>query len=151
MEIEIKIDSAYKEPKLLILTNQMSDEINAIVEKLSDRGPRLLAGFRGERLELLEPEELLRIYAAGGKVFAVTGRGEYTLRLRLYELEDRLDNSRFVRISHSEIINLKKVKSFDLGFSGTICVHMADGTFTYVSRRYVSGIKQVLGIEKRRE
>lgn len=146
MEIEIKMDSAYKEPKLLILTDKMSDEISAIIEKLSGKGPQLLAGFREERLELLEPEELLRVYAAAGKVFAVTNRGEYTLRLRLYELEDRLDRHHFVRISHSEIINLKKVKNFDLSFAGTICVHMADGAVTYVSRRYVSGIKQVLGI-----
>ena len=72
--------------------------------------------------------------------------GEYTLRLRLYEAEERLKPLRFVRISNSEIINLKKVRSFDLSFTGTICVILADGSKTYVSRRYVSKIKEVLGI-----
>ena len=64
----------------------------------------------------------------------------------MYELEDRLDKNSFVRISNSEIINLKKVKGFDLSFTGTICVKMKNGRVTYVSRRYVSKIKQVLGI-----
>ena len=80
------------------------------------------------------------------KVFAVTGSGEYILRLRLYELEQRLDKNIFVRISNSEIINLKKVQSFDLSFTGTICVKLSNGTMSYVSRRYVSRIKKILGI-----
>lgn len=42
--------------------------------------------------------------------------------------------------------NLKKVKNFDLSFSGVICVKLTDGTITYVSRRYVSKIKKILGI-----
>ena len=51
-----------------------------------------------------------------------------------------------MRISNSEIVNLKKVRGFDLSFAGTICVSLSDGSVTYVSRRYVSKIKQVLGI-----
>ena len=95
---------------------------------------------------VLDEKDILRIYAANGKVYAVLPTGEYTLRLRLYEAEERLKPSRFVRISNSEIINLKKVRSFDLSFTGTICVILADGSKTYVSRRYVSKIKEVLGI-----
>ena len=89
---------------------------------------------------------MIRIYANDKKVFAVTGEGEYVLRQRLYELEERLDGRWFVRISNSEIINLKKVGHFDLSFTGTICVKLSDGTTTYVSRRYVSKIKKILGI-----
>ena len=67
------------------------------------------------------------------------------MRARLYELEETL-KKQFVRISNSEIVNLQKVKSFDLSFTGTICVSLSDGTVTYVSRRYVSKIRQVLGL-----
>ena len=95
---------------------------------------------------MIEPQTIIRIYAASGKVFAVTEKGVYTLRLRLYELEERLNGSRFVRISNSEIINLQKVNCFDLSFTGTICVKLSDGATTYVSRRYVSKIKKILGI-----
>ena len=97
-------------------------------------------------LQVLDEQQILRIYAAGGKVYAVTPDGEFTLRLRLYEAEERLKQRQFVRISNSEIINLKKAKSFDLSFTGTICVTLSDGSKTYVSRRYVSRIREVLGI-----
>lgn len=70
----------------------------------------------------------------------------YALRLRLYELEERLSPMRFVRISNSEIINLYLVKRLDLSLSGTICMELAGGATAFVSRRYVSKIKDILGI-----
>lgn len=146
MQVEIKIDSTCEEPKIVILTDKMTDEISALVKRISEEAPQVISGFRNDTLEMLEQSKILRIYASAGKIFATTTSGEYILRLRLYELEERLDRNQFVRISNSEIINLKEVRSFDLSFTGTICVSLSDGTVTYVSRRYVKKIKQVLGI-----
>lgn len=146
MEVEIKIDSACTEPRILIITDAVTEEISSLVRKLSEDGPQLISGCRNDKVEVLEPEELVRIYANAGKVYAVTGKGEYTLRLRLYEAEERLAPRQFVRISNGEIINLKQVRHFDLSFTGTICVKLSDGTTTYVSRRYVAKIKKVLGL-----
>lgn len=146
MQIEVKIDSACKEPKIIVLTDKMTDEIRRLLKRLSEDSLQVLCGFRNETLEILDPSDIFRLYGFAGKVFAVTAKGEYTLRLRLYELEERLMQHQFVRISNSEIINLGKVTAFDLSLTGTICVSLSDGSVTYVSRRYVSKIKQVLGI-----
>ena len=89
---------------------------------------------------------MIRIYLNSGKVVAVTDKGEYILRLRLYEIEKLLLTDQFIRISNSEIINLKKVNNFDLSFTGTICVKLSNGIITYVSRRYVPKLKKILGI-----
>ena len=146
MKVEIKIDSSYTEPRILIITDVVTEEINSLVRKLSEDVPQLISGSRDDKVEVLEPEGLVRIYANAGKVYAVTGKGEYTLRLRLYEAEERLDPRQFVRISNGEIINLKQVLHFDLSFTGTICVRLSNGTTTYVSRRYVAKIKKLLGM-----
>lgn len=92
-------------------------------------------------LVYLEQTDLIQIYANSGKVFAVTNKGEYVLRLRSYETEKRLTANQFIRISNSEIINLKRVNHFDLGFTGTICVKLSNGTTTHVSGRYVPKLK----------
>lgn len=146
MQVEIKIDPSQPEPKVIITAASMTEEVNRIVRRLSEVIPQVISGTRDGKLEVLEPEELIRVYAASGKVFAVTGKGEYTLRLRLYELEERLSPHQFIRISNSEIIHLKKVVNFNLSFAGTIYVKLSNGTVTYVSRRYVSKIKKILGI-----
>ena len=77
---------------------------------------------------------------------AVTERGEFALRMRLYEAERRLEGGAFARISNAELVNLDNVRSFDLRLSGTILVRLRDGDTTYVSRRYVAQIKRTLGL-----
>ena len=110
MQIEIKIDHSCKEAKVIVVTDKMTDEINALVKKLAQDTPQLLAGLQGDILKILDQPDIIRLYATNGKVYAETEEGEYQLRLRLYELEERLDKDNFVRISNSEIINLKRVK-----------------------------------------
>ena len=146
MQVEIRIDSTVREPKVIVLTDRMTDEVNEIVRKISETEPAMLAGFREDTVTVLDPGEIYRIYAANGKVFAVTAKEEYSLRMRLYEAEERFRGSSFVRISNSEIINLKAVRSFDLSLAGTIRVALKNGEAAYVSRRYVAKIKEALGM-----
>lgn len=146
MQIRIELDESVLETEFIIRTAQMTDEVNGLIKKVSEQSPQLLSGFRDGNLEILLPTEIIRIYASEGKVYAITANDTYTLRRRLYELESRLDKNSFIRISNSEIINFKMVKSFDLSFTGTIRVKLVNGTSTYVSRRYLSKIKQWLGI-----
>lgn len=146
MKLEIKLNAACAEPLVTVQAEEITPEVDEIVRRLTQETPRLLTGTRDGRLEILEPERIYRFYASGGKVFAVTEKGEYTLRQRLYELETSLDSRQFVRISNAEIIQLKKVEHFDLSITGTILVRLSDGSTTYVSRRYVGRIKQMLGV-----
>lgn len=146
MKVEIQLDESAAEKRVIILTDKMDAEVQELIKRLSVQGPQVLAGFREDRVRLLDQTEIFRIFASSGKVFAVTGEGTYTLRLRLYELEERLDRARFVRISNSEIVNLRKVKGFDMSYTGTIRVSLTNGDTTFVSRRYVGRIKGVLGL-----
>lgn len=146
MQVEIKIDANCTETKVIVLTDKMTDEINELVKRISDDPLFVLVGFQDDSISILNPDKIVRIYSANQKVYALSDNVEYTVRLRLYELERRLNSLGFVRISNSEIINITKVKSFDLSFSGTICVKLQNNSVSYVSRRYVAKIKQVLGI-----
>lgn len=146
LKIEVKLDENCLETKIIILTQKMTDEITALMQRMSEYMPQEIVGFDGDIVRLIEPSDIVRIYSAIGKVFAVVGDKEYILRLRLYEAEERLNGKGFVRISNSEIINIKKAKKFDLSTAGTICVSLSNGNISFVSRRYVTKIKKTLGI-----
>lgn len=146
MEVEVRIDSSCREPRVVIVTDRMTEEVEALRRQLESGERKWITGFREGTVSILEPEELIRVYAASQKVYAVTERGEFLLRRRLYEMEQILDRTRFVRISHSEIIQLSKVQEFDISLAGTIRVRFLNGDATYVSRRYLRQIKEILGL-----
>lgn len=89
MQIEIKIDENFKEPKIIVVTDKMTDEINEIVKKLSDDKTTMIAGFKNDIVEILEPDNIYRVFSSNGKVIADTNCGEYSLRLRLYEAAEK--------------------------------------------------------------
>ena len=95
---------------------------------------------------LLPQEAFLRFYTEDKGVLAQTQEGSFPVRLRLYELEEALSGTRFVRVSNSEIVNLNKVSALDLSLTGTIKLTLEGAAAVYVSRRYVRKIKQVLGL-----
>ena len=75
---------------MIIITDKVNDEINDILNTLSSKTPEVITGFYNDLAEILSPEDIIRIYAAGGKTFASVSKKEYILRQRLYELEEQL-------------------------------------------------------------
>jgi DNA-binding LytR/AlgR family response regulator len=143
MVVEIKIDRTCTEPKLIIYTAAITEEVTELTKRLSAKTSKSLAGYQGEQVQIIPVSHILRIYTEKQKVLLQTESETLQLKYRLYELEELLDRERFVRISNSEIVNFDKVKCLDLSISGTILLRFQNGQTTYVSRRYVSKIKEL--------
>lgn len=146
MDFEIKIDEAYKLPKTFVYTDKITEEVLRIKSFVLENSESLLIGFLDEKIKILNPAKIYRIYTENSKVFAESIDEKYLVKKRIYQLEDILKSKKFVRISNSELINLNLVDSFDLSHSGTISVKMKNKSKTFVSRRYVKKIKETLGI-----
>ena len=142
MDIEIKLDSNYNIPKVIIYTNKVTDEVNNI----SMINSKKLTAFKDEKMYILNSDDIESVYSEGGKVYIKCNNEIYSVKYRLYELEEILDSKKFVRISNSEIVNFDKVKNIDFKFIGTILLNFKNGDISYVSRRYIPKIKKFLGI-----
>ena len=133
MEIEIKVDKNINEPKIIIQYDKLNGEIN-----------KKIKAYKNDKMYLLNEKDIESIYAEDGKVYARYNNEKYLLKSRLYEIENVIDKKIFIRISHSEIINIEKVKNIDFKITGTILFNFHDGNTAYVSRRYIKKIKEFL-------
>lgn len=145
MKVEIQISEKLEEPILKIETPDITEDIKKILEYINSIKADVLVGEYMDKIEIINENQIIRIFAQKKKVYALTENKKYTLKLPLYEVEKRV-SSLFLRISNSEIINVKKIKSIDLNFVGTMCITLNNDESVYCSRRYVSVIRKKLGI-----
>lgn len=146
MKVEISIDPNCKETKVIIVTDKVTDEITEMMKRLAETTLETIAVFSERGVKIVNTHDIIRIFSEQKKVYVQTAQGVYSVRLRLYELEEKLDSQLFVRISNSEIVNIKMITNMDISFTGTIGVSLKGGMKTYTSRRYVSKIKKLFGI-----
>lgn len=144
MKIHIHIDEACEETSVTIQAREWNDELAALVAKLQSATPRKLLGVEDERSILLDPAELDYVCSEQRKVFAVLKQRKIELKMKLYEVEELLAGSAFMRFSKSVIGNLDHISRFELSFNGNLCVHFKSGNKEYVSRSYVAELKQRL-------
>ena len=149
MEIEWELEPGRREPKLTLITGEDSPEVRRLLRELSALACAPLTVWQGERSRILPQHDFLRFYAENKGVLAQTMEGTFEVKLRLYELEEVLDSGSFVRISNSEIINLRRITAVDLSMTGTIRMTLEHEVTTYVSRRYVKKIKETLKAGRR--
>jgi Response regulator of the LytR/AlgR family len=145
MQIKTLIDKKYSETEIHVCKDDLDDEVKYVVTELHNMFDESLTGTdeRGNK-RVLRPLDIVSFYAQGQRVFAIDDTEKYSVSSKLYELEEKYGVSGFVRISKSEIVNFRKIKSLDMSLTGTIKVIMKNGYETYTSRRNVAKIKEML-------
>lgn len=143
MKVKTIIDKN-KDEEIIIYAHERSsmiDEIESLVNSYSTQ-------FIGYTDRVIRPLTLSEIYSFNvidNKVYARLEKEVFLLKMRLYVIEDLIDNT-FVKINQSCIVNIKKIKKFDSTFTGTLGVELKNGYKDYVSRRQMKVVKERIGI-----
>lgn len=146
MKVKLEIHPGYEETELHVCCKEKNAQAMEAFQTVKSVFDTKIMAYADGYVVPVDSYDIIRIFAQNQRVFVVTANGEYRLHERLYELEEKLDKSRFLRISNSEIVNLRKIKRLDTSLTGTVKMYLQENTETYVSRRYVSKIKKALGI-----
>lgn len=147
VDIKVAIDEKYVDPKVIILTRKKTGLVESIInaiENVSENEFPLIPAYIEGEMEFVSQRDIVRVYIQDRKCILQTDEGLFTVRKNLSRLEEDLNPSRFVRISQSEIINIYKVKRFDINIAGTIGVEFENGTKTWASRSCVKTLKALL-------
>lgn len=146
MKVELEIDKKYAEPEIHVCNHICDEETMQLKQAVCEFVDGNVVAYDGDSSVLLRYADIVRIFSANKNVYVSTEQGQYRIKERLYEMEERLDVKRYVRISNSEIINVQKLIKLDTSLTGTIKMYLKGNQETYVSRRYVPKIKKALGI-----
>lgn len=142
MKYSINIDREREEEVIIF-----AHEHNATVEKIEAilrETPTELVGFREDEIVRIIPDATAAFTVEDERTYALGEKGRYQMKLRLYQLEERLGD-RFVRINQSCIVNIEMIESFKTSLGGSLMVTLKNGYRDYVSRRRIKTVKERIG------
>ena len=147
VEIEVILDERYVDPFVTIKTKSNTQQVENIICAIEDAShsdfPQI-AAIKDDAVIFVSQRDIVRVHTEGRKIVLQTEDEVYTVKRTLTGLEDVLNPTRFLRISQSEIINIYKVKCFDLNLAGTIGIEFDCGIKSWASRSRVKQIKALL-------
>ncbi len=125
------------------VTIEYSDnsDIENFVEYINEYEKRMVVVRQDNEFTQIDFQDILLFSSDKRNIYCRTKKGEYKVKNTLYELERNRD---FVRISRSCIINIKHLKSFDIGETGKLVVKLDNGSEEVVSRRKVKEIMKYI-------
>ena len=144
IEVRFETDPSLDRIEVLVRGPERDGEAEALMERIAGRPPAALtaAGEDGV-LHRLAPEDVISVSVEKNNTQLVTEDGRYFLRQTLQSLETELD-TRFVRISRYELVNLDKVIRYDFTVAGTLRLELTGGMETWASRRCIPAIRKRL-------
>lgn len=84
--------------------------------------------------------DILYFEAVGELVFAYTASEVYDIKMRLYQVEEFLEKTSFLRASKSVLVNMKKIERLKSALNGRMIATMKNGEEVLISRKiFLSG------------
>lgn len=147
MKISINIDTSMQDTEIQISCNQLTPEIEKILATLRILNQQLMV-TKNEETHLLDVSKIIYIEVVNRKTFVYTKEEYYESKLKLYEMEERLIACGFVRISKSNLVQLRMIKSLKNDLDRKIRLTLENGEQIMVSRQYAEELKRRLGVIK---
>jgi two-component system, LytTR family, response regulator len=124
----------------------LNQRLFALLESLNGRRRMAdrIAVKTGGHVVFVKTQNIDWIEAADNYVCLHCGAETHALRETMNSLEGRLDNSRFLRIHRSTIVNVDRIKELQPWFRGDYLVLLHDGTQLTLSRNYRERLKTAL-------
>ena len=129
--------------EITVRAAEKNERVEKLLSVLSEQSGQLVYNQLFSEKYHINTSEIILIMRDGRYVTAKTVGGGYTIKDALTRVEEILDPAWFVRISQSEIINLKYLKNWDFVGGGVIQVKMEHGIVSYTSRRYAKQIHEM--------
>ena len=144
MKLELNIDEKVKEKLVVVSANKIDKEVQNLINYI-EYSSEYLIGIVEDKASIININEIIRVYIEDRKTFVVTLKDTYVVKKKLYEVENMVTRN-FIKISQSEIANIKFIKNLDFSNTGTIVIKYKNSDISYVSRRMIKEFKLKLGI-----
>lgn len=143
MEIEICEIGYDKKEYIKIGCHKVDSNVKEIVNFIKSRQGSIDVK-NGEMKYNIPIVDIFYVESVDDRTFIYLSGDCYETAHKLYELEEILNERRFIRISKSVIVNLLKIECVKPALNGRYLCHLKNGEDVIISRKYVPKFKEKL-------
>lgn len=143
MEIEICEIGYDKKEYIKIGCHKVDSNVKEIVHFIKSRQGSIDVKD-GEMKYNIPIVDIFYVESVDDRTFIYLSSDCYETAHKLYELEEILNERRFIRISKSVIVNLLKIECVKPALNGRYLCHLTNGEDVIISRKYVPEFKEKL-------
>ena len=144
MKIIIQDPAPGEEDSVTISVKCMTDNVMRAISLL--KSPDNLTVYLDDQAYQLPPNDIYYAESVDLKTFVYSAKTVYRSMMKLYELEEVLNRSDFLRISKQVIVNVKKIKSVAPAGDSRFQATLTNGEKVIISRQYVPALKERFGL-----
>ncbi len=140
MKIDICVDKNVTDLTISVICKQLTPDIEKRMMN------HQLTVRKDSEIYLLDIVQVIYIESIDRKCFVYTAKEIYESDFKLYELEKRLEEYGFFRVSKSCLIHLQNIQSLKADINRKVRVTMSNGEQIMASRQYADELKKRLGV-----
>lgn len=144
MKISININEKHPETEIVINSKSLTPEVEKIIAALRMLDSQITASKDGEAY-ILDVAKIAYVESVDRKTFVYTKDDCFESKLKLYEIEELLCQSGFLRISKACLVHLKFIRSLRTELDRKLRLTLENGEQIIVSRQYADELKHRLG------
>lgn len=146
MKISINIDPSLNDTEITVNCSALTPETESIVAALRIMDSQITV-IKGDESIILDISKIAYIESVDRKTFVYTDSECYETKMKLYEMEERLCGSGFLRISKSCLVRLRFIRSIKAELDRRLRLTLENGEQMIVSRQYADELKRRLGVK----
>lgn len=145
MKLVIEQNRNFQETEIIIRCSSINSELQKIIDTIKISSFTITA-YKDGYLQKIDHEDICYIESVDEKTFIYCENDVYDCKMKLFELEETLTNSSFVRISKSCILNIDFIEKVKPMLNGKYEVLLINGEKLIINRHYVPIFKKKFGL-----
>ena len=140
MKVRERLVDDYSKEGVLLEYVEFTKEFQEVKDYVLHKGEKITAYTENREAVRIRIEDILYFEAVGELVFAYLESRVYEVKLRLYQVEEKLDMPNILRASKSVLLNLDHIVSVRPALNGRLYAKMENGEDVLISRKYAKQI-----------
>lgn len=145
MKLVIEQDNSFDETEIVIRCSSINSDLQKIIDAIKICSFTITA-YKDGYVRKINHENVCYIESVDEKTFIYCENEVYDCKMKLFEIEEELMNSTFVRISKSCILNIEYIERVRPLLNGKYEVLLINREKLIINRHYVPNFKKKFGL-----